>query len=442
MRYLRYALLGFPLLAALVTLAGNAGASPSTTERVSVAADGTEANGTSYSPAISSDGRFVAFVSRATNLVPGDTNAEEDIFLYDRQTGLTERVSVDSAGDQANGLSGNWWGIAVSLDGRYVAFASAASNLVPGDTNGMEDIFVHDRQTGITERVSVDSAGNQANGWSEGVAMSDDGRYVAFVSAASNLVPGDTNVCEAWGTPSCPDIFVHDRQTGVTERVSVDSVGIQANGSSGFIGFPVGISADGRYVVFDSEATNLVADDTNGVDDIFVHDRQTGVTERVSVDSEGNQANAPSGVTWTGVTLSEGARHVVFESLASNLVPGDTNGVFDIFIHDPCVAAPWFVLPGDDDCDGWTTADEGFIGTDPNLACGGDFTWPPNINDAAPSTNIVDIFDVSALAPPVFFSTPPGPPYDPRFDLSPDGVIDIFDIAMMAPPIFFATCTP
>jgi Tol biopolymer transport system component len=236
-------------------------------------------------------------------------------FVHDRQTGITERVSVDSAGNEGNSLSGS---PAISADGRFVAFQSSASNLVTGDTNGWSDIFVHDRQTGITERVSVDSAGNQGNAGSWYPAIRADARYVAFESEATNLVPGDNN---GWF-----DIFVHDRQTGITERVSVDSAGNQGNGSSR----DPAISADGRYVAFQSCASNLVTGDTNGRADTFVHDRQTGITERVSVDSAGNEGNSFS----QEVHVSADGRFVAFASEASNLVPGDNNGWFDILVHD------------------------------------------------------------------------------------------------------------
>src|SRR2546426_6706686 len=139
------------------------------TERVSVDSAGSEGNGASTGVALSADGRFVAFTSVATNLVAGDTNGVLDVFVHDRQTGMTERVSVDSAGSEGNGAS---TGVALSADGRFVAFTSVATNLVAGDTNDVTDVFVHDRQTGTTERVSVDSAGNQANGDSAAVALS------------------------------------------------------------------------------------------------------------------------------------------------------------------------------------------------------------------------------------------------------------------------------
>ena len=289
-----------------------------TTERVSVDSAGNEANGASYSPAMSVDGRYVAFASVGSNLVPGDTNGSDDIFVHDRQTGATERVSADSLGNQSNAPSGT---SAINDDGRYVAFDSYATNLVPGDTNGECDVFVHDRQTAGTTRVSVDSAGNQGDRPSASPAVSANGRYVSFDSGSSNLVPEDTN--GTW------DIFVHDRQTGGTTRASIDSAGNQADGASWW----PAISADGRYVAFCSNASNLVTEDTNGYRDVFIHDRETGVTERVSVDSAGNQGNDHS-AAWIGTAISRDGRYVAFHSWASNLVSGDTNGFGDIFVHD------------------------------------------------------------------------------------------------------------
>jgi Tol biopolymer transport system component len=284
-------------------------------ERVSEAPGGLQSNNESGSPAISSNGRYVAFKSYASNLVPNDTNRDADIFVHDQQTGTIERVSVASDGTQANGESVE---PAISADGRFVAFKSAASNLVSGDTNGYSDIFIHDRQTGITERVSVTYTGTQANLFSYDAAVSNDGRYVAFTSSASNLVPGDTNGVE--------DVFIHDRQTDETERVSIASDGTQANGRS----YSAAISDDGRYLTFPSNASNLVPNDTNEKRDIFLHDRQTGTTERISIAADYSQANYGS---YSAAISAEG-RFVVFSSEASNLVPGDTNGYGDIFIRD------------------------------------------------------------------------------------------------------------
>ena len=285
------------------------------TERVSVDFFGTQVIGATYDSSISGDGRYVTFWSTANNLVPGDTNGATDIFVHDRQTGAIERVSISSAGNQGNSASSMPF---ISGDGRHVAFRSVANNLVSGDTNGVQDAFVHDRQTGTTERVSIDSSGNQANGANDDPVLSRDGRYVAFDSLATNLVPGDTN--------SSTDAFVYDRQTGVTERASIDSFGNEGNGASGG-GY---ISFDGRYVLFGSSASNLVPGDTNGTTDTFVHDRQTGMTERISVDSSGNQSNNASYAS----SFSGDARYVAFWGFASNLVPGDTNGWPDVFVHD------------------------------------------------------------------------------------------------------------
>jgi uncharacterized repeat protein (TIGR01451 family) len=286
-----------------------------TTRRVSVASDGTQGNYNSNVPSISADGRYVAFQSDSTNLVGWDTNGFEDVFVHDKITGQTRRVSVDSNGAQGNGQSNNSF---ISADGRYVAFRSNASNLVSGDTNGTWDVFIHDNITGQTTLVSVDNNGAQGNEWSDWPSISADGRYVAFTSGASNLVGGDTN--GHW------DIFVHDNTTGQTTRVSVDSNGAQGNGQS----YGPFISADGRYVAFSSVASNLVGGDTNGKYDVFVHDRTTGQTRRVSVDSNGAQANGDSGVR----SFSADGRYVAFESIASNLAGGDTNGYWDVFVHD------------------------------------------------------------------------------------------------------------
>jgi Tol biopolymer transport system component len=282
-------------------------------ERVGVASDGRVANAECNSPVISADGRYVAFWSIASNLVSGDTNGTSDVFVHDRVTGATERVSVASDGSQASAC----FGPAISGNGRYVAFWSDFPNLVPGDTNGSWDVFVHDRVTGVTERASVASDGTQANSFSFGTGISADGRYVGFIGAASNLVPGDTN--GSW------DTFVHDRVTGVTERVSVASDGTQGNNNS----YSPAFSADGRYVAFESGASNLVPGATRA-GDIFVRDRATGATERVSVGSNGTQANGFS----SGPAISADGRYVGFHSEASNLVPGDTNGATDAFVHD------------------------------------------------------------------------------------------------------------
>ncbi len=297
-----------------------------TTGLVSISSSGNQANrlGFRHGPSISSDGRFVAFGAHATNLVTNDTNTDGDIFVHDRQTGTTKRVSVDSSGDQANGTSS---APSISADGRFVAFISRATDLVPNDTNDRQDVFVRDRQMGTTWRVSVGSSGNQANHRSVHPSISSGGRFVAFVSGASNLVANDTN--------DEFDIFVRDRQTTTTRRVSVDSLEKQANG--GPCPYPAcsgtSISADGRFVAYWSWASNLVANDTNGRPDVFVRDRQGGTTQRVSVDGSGNQANSYN----VDPSISADGHFVAFSSNASNLVANDNNngqGSLDVLVHE------------------------------------------------------------------------------------------------------------
>jgi Tol biopolymer transport system component/acetyltransferase-like isoleucine patch superfamily enzyme len=297
------------------------------TERVSVHTDGTPGNHNSFRPEISADGRYVAFFSFAGNLVDGDDNTWEDVFVHDRHTGVTERISRHTDGTPGNDASVF---PAISADGRYVAFSSGASNLVDGDDNTWADVFVHDRDTGVTERVSLHTDGTPGNGNSSSSAISADGRYVAFYSHASNLVDGDDNT---WG-----DVFVHDRDTGVTERVSLHTDGTQGNDTS----FDGAISADGRYVAFYSWASSLVDGDSNETMDVFVHDRDTGVTERVSVHTDGTQGNDYS----HHPVISAVGRYVAFLSDADNLVDGDDNTWKDVFVHDHGPVGPEFTDSG------------------------------------------------------------------------------------------------
>src|SRR5689334_4894228 len=314
-RTVLFAAVALPLAAAPALAAG-------TLELVSVSSSGAQGDDASGAPSVSADGRLVAFQSEARDLVPHDANNKFDIFVRDRQTGATELVSTNSRGAQASVGS---FTPAISGDGRYVAFQSSAHNFSEFN-NSFTDVFVHDRQTGTTEQVSVASSGVPGNGESgrfSGISISRKGRYVTFASEASNLVPGDTN--------DARDVFVRDRQAGTTERVSVGPHGAQAEG--GEIGsVHPSISADGRYVAFESDATNLVPGDTNGHEDVFVRDRQAGTTERVSVGQGGAQANGDSG--FAGLAISGDGRFVAFASDASNLVKGDTNGATDVFVHD------------------------------------------------------------------------------------------------------------
>lgn len=293
-----------------------------TTELISVNSAGEQANGPSHAagdaPAINGDGQIVAFYSDATNLAPNDLNRQPDVFVRLRATGTTEIVSDGAGGVQGNGAS-----IYPSIDrvGNLVAFQSEATNLVPDDTNGVADIFVRDRTSGTTERLcsgSTTATVPQANGDSLTPAISADGNVVAFASLATNLVPNDVN--------RHLDVFVCDRHTGVVEIVSVSSSGVQGDGDS----ILPAISEDGRFVAFKSTADNLVPNDNNGFVDVFVRDRVAGTTERVSVNVRGgdaNEASFPPSISYDG-------RFVAFGSAATNLVANDFNDLSSVFVRD------------------------------------------------------------------------------------------------------------
>ena len=267
---------GIVALALLLLPAASAG--PGAIFRASVATGGEQGNGRSFFPAISADGRFVAFYSDASNLVAADTNGARDVFVHDRQTGETARVSVDSSGAEANGDS---FAPAISADGRFVAFSSAASNLVAGDTNGVDDVFLRDRQENTTTRVSVALGGARGK---RRELFAVDQRRRARGSHSSRTrrtsFPSDTN--------SVRDVFVIDRQAATTTRASVNSAGdVQANVDSVT---PV-ISGDGRFVAFTSFSDNLVPDDLNESSDVFVRDLQANTTTRASEYQGGFEAD-------------------------------------------------------------------------------------------------------------------------------------------------------
>lgn len=387
---------------------------------VSVASDGTQANGHSANPSISADGRFVAFESDASNLVPDDVNYNTDVFVHDRLTGLTNRVSNTTT----PGYQGDSINPTISADGRFVAFESQSAWLVPEDTDSYADIFVydlfsgelslisgpvdgmpmeghynepsisgdgryvvfsanlndvymHDRQTNQTSLIPKSPDGMPPNARSRNPVISANGRIVAFESLATNLAPGDPNTNfdiyvrdyqtdqisllpligpEAVGQQyelnsslsadgryvafmtnyekvvsndanGLWDAFVHDRQTGQSRLVSVASDGTQSNGHSQ----DPSISADGRYVAFWSSALNLDSlSPLSSRFDVYVHDRGTGETRRISITASGTLGN---GFAWHPA-ISGNGRYVAYESSSTNLVPNDTNGYTDIFVYD------------------------------------------------------------------------------------------------------------
>lgn len=284
--------------------------------RVSDAFDGSEADGYSNSPMISPDGRYVAFSSSSTNLVPDDTNDEIDVFVHDIDAGTTSRVSISSSEVEADGSS---YPGGVSSGGQFVSFYSYASNLVAGDTNETADVFVRDILNGTTERVSIADgvSGDEGNDYSSRPDVSDDGRYVAFESDASNLVTGDNN--------GCRDIFIRDRQNNTTTRVSLDENGDEADDWS----FSSSLSGDGLTVAFDSSA-GLISTDGNFTNDIYIRNWDTDVIIRATVDSGGNDSDNYS----YGASLAADATTVAFSSYASNLVAGDDNEALDVYLRE------------------------------------------------------------------------------------------------------------
>lgn len=345
-----------------------------TTMLISLSSTGRQGNADSTQPAVSAMfGRYVVFSSAASNLVPGDTNGARDVFVRARRTGVTQRVSVSSSGQQGNGESSE---PTISRFGHYVVFTSSASNLVPGDTNGARDVFIRDLSAGVTQRVSVAGNGEQGNDSSSTGASAKGGRYVVFTSSASNLVPGDTN-----GTA---DVFIRDREQGTTGAISRSSTGQLGNNRSML---PV-INRGGRFVAFYSDASNLVPEDTTTMGDMFVLDRRLGImkwvalpdypdccvyrstgtgdlsyggrllvvswsdyvpvmplgstchvmvrdlklgtSRRVVVPYGGGYAN---GCSWDPA-ISHNGSYVAFTSNASNLVSDDTNRKSDIFVRE------------------------------------------------------------------------------------------------------------
>ncbi|MBE7501094.1 MAG: hypothetical protein HS113_12445 [Verrucomicrobiales bacterium] len=326
---------------------------------------GKEANGHSDRPRISSDGSVVVFESLADNLVPADTNGAADLFAVTWPDGEYQRVSVASDGTQANAPS---WGAAVSADGRFVTFASDASNLVPDDRNGAADVFVHDRVTKETSRVSVASTGAEGNGHSakrggdspqaSRPALSADGRFVAFDSEASNLVVGDAN--------GCRDVFVHDRETRQTVRVSLTTTGEEGFPMPSWINplwansWGPDLSGDGRFVVFLSRAF-LVPEKAGIAVDVFLHDRATGQTRRISACTCGGEVEP--NVTGAGrAVISRDGSSIAFDSNATNIKPGfiDPNWSEDVFVFAREAGPP------DQDGDGAPdTEEQGPDGNDP-----------------------------------------------------------------------------
>ena len=342
-------LLGTILLLVLVGLLAPGRAlahPPGVTQRVSVNSAGEEGNDASGISAISGDGRFVAFGSAATNLIPGG-NLPFNIFVHDRQSGSTEIVSVSSRGRQGEGLSSS---PAISGDGRFVAFDSDAANLVRGDRNNITDVFLHDRETGQTVLVSVTSDEQQGDSSSHAPAISADGRFIVF-HANSSLAPEDTN--------ETTDVYLRDVQAGTTALVSIGFDGSAGNGTS----FIQDISGDGNFVAFVSDATNLIPNDVADIEaGVYVRDLAAGTTELVSVGSDGTRATVGF---FDRPSISADGRYVAF-STATSLVPEDTRQFsVDIYLRDRLAGTTELIsvnsdeVPGDGRSEGPSVSADG-----------------------------------------------------------------------------------
>jgi Tol biopolymer transport system component len=412
------------LLSSGLTLAIPAVLAAQSIQRASVGPHGEDATGASFGAVISADGRWLAFSSSANDLVPGDVNSDVDLFVRDLVAGVTDFAVLDSGGHQAVGWSGS---PSLSADGQWLLFTSASANLVAGDTNGCSDVFLRDRLLGVNERVTLTwdqsepnrdcsspyphglSAdlrrvvfssnaqnlvpdkttwwgdvfvrdrvlgttvrvstpwnGGEADSVSYACSISGDGRCVLLSSAATNLVPGDTN--------GCNDVFLRDLGLGTIERVNLTYLGLEANAGA-YSAWP---SFDARFVFFDSDATDLVANDQNGATDVFARDRWLATTRRVSVTALGGETN---GYSWSPAITPDG-RFFAFTSSATNLAAGDTNAHDDVYLHDGLTGASVRVslgghgMQGDEFCDYATISSDAryvaFESTASNLVPGDD----------------------------------------------------------------------
>lgn len=317
------------LTAAFLVVVAPAAFASERTERVSVGLGGQQGDGQSRNPSISAQGRYVAFDSRAVNLVPGATNASGDVILHDRRTGTLTLVSVGRDGQEADGDS---YEPLISRGGRFVAFISNARNLVPGvevpDGGSIPvQVYLRDLVEGTTVLASANAGGEPADGRASLAAISGDGRFVVFSSSANNLVQGVA------GSPDYPNLYVRDMRTGA---VTLGDAGTNGRPGDAAAGGDAAITPDGRWLAFGSRAGNLVPGDRNGEYDVFLRDRQTGRTVLVSVALGGGPAGGglPNDDFGRDVAISDDGGQIAFTSLAPDLVPGDTNGRGDAFVRD------------------------------------------------------------------------------------------------------------
>lgn len=284
--------------------------------RASLTSDGVELTGQSRHPAISADGRFVAFESNATNLGPADRDVDADIYVHDLQTGATSLVSAGIEGAPSNGQCLN---AAISADGRYIAYEGFASNLVPDDTNSASDVFVFDQVTGATVRASLTYTGAQANYGGSFPAISGNGRFVSFSTIAYGMVPG-------YPYPG-RNHYVRDLVNQTTEQVSLRAGTTETTGGGDSSLAP--LSYDGRFVVFSTQS-QLVPEDLDQGIDVYVRDRELSTTERASLSYRGE----PADLTVSQPSISDNGRYVAFRSSAPALVDAPENYDWHLYVRD------------------------------------------------------------------------------------------------------------
>ena len=287
---------------------------------LSVSSTGVQANGPTLTVVAAADGRHFLFTAGGTSLTPGDANATADVFVRDTTSATTTLVSATATGASGNNASS---AEAISSDGHYVAFDSLATNLVSDDTNGVGDVYVRDMTTGQTTRGSLGSAGQQLAAESTDADLSANGRYLAFVTRSSEVVPGVGN--------GFAQVYVRDLTTGQVTLISKTPAGLPAGADSR----APSVSADGKVVLFESAASDVVAGDSNGASDIFRYDGNTGAVTRISVGTGGVEANGASSLSYPQHKgLDDAGCHAVFQSDASNLVANDVNNTGDVFVWD------------------------------------------------------------------------------------------------------------
>lgn len=369
-------------------------------ELISVGVDGQAGSGGFYSSsevraaAVSAEGRFVAFSSLAENLIEPDENCDPSswhVFLRDRESATTTMITCIADVFSGSSVEGE---AAITSDGKFIAFRSTNGNLVENDTNGSADIFVYS-EDGL-ERVSLASDGSEGSGcpcgWPDFCyceyfnfcshpSISADGRYVVFASYAENFFAGDL--------PDTLDVFLHDRDQGTTEIISIAPSGSLASGDS----WEPSISADGKFVSFTSRADNLGVEDTNGQPDIYLWSRETGSIQRVSVASDGSEAN---GFSAEPVIDAQGGR-IAFTSGATNLETPDVNDyTTDVFVHDRISGNTTMLSAGmESGARRPAISDNGRI---VSFSTGGDDIYIVDLEEAGPARLIVRNMQYSALS--------------------------------------------